>query len=375
MLQAEERQRYNRHLILPEVGPAGQAKLKQAKVLVVGAGGLGCPVLQYLAAAGVGTIGIVDGDSIDLTNLQRQIVYTTAEVGQSKAWVAQSKLKALNPTIQLVSYSEHLTKENALKIIEQYELVVDCTDNFPTRYLINDACVILQKTLVFGAIYKFEGQVSVFNLPIGNQERSATYRCLFPQMPSNEEAPNCAEAGVLGVLPGIIGTLQANEVLKIIIGIGEPLANQLWLLDALTLQTRKIKFKRVPERANISQLTDYQEVCEAKPNLNTLPEISPLALQQALNAGKTWQIIDVREEYEFEICQIPAAQLMPLSQIDKFISQIDLDKPVVVYCHHGARSASAIRHLQQKYAYSNLYNLKGGIHAWAMEVDNAMEVY
>jgi sulfur-carrier protein adenylyltransferase/sulfurtransferase len=375
MLQAEESQRYNRHLILPEVGLVGQTKLKQAKVLVVGAGGLGCPVLQYLAAAGVGNIGMVDGDTIDLTNLQRQILYSTPEIGQSKASVAHRKLQALNPTINLVAYPSHLTKENALEIIEKYDIVVDCTDNFPTRYLINDACVILQKTLVFGAIYKFEGQVSVFNLPLSNEERSATYRCLFPQMPSNEEVPNCAEAGVIGVLPGIIGTLQANEVIKIVVGIGEPLANQIWMLDALTLQTRKIKFKRVPERANISQLTYYQEVCEVKPNSNEVQEISPLALKQALDAGKNWQIIDVREDYEFEICQIPTAQLMPLNEIDKFISQISLDKPVAVYCHHGMRSAFAIRRLQQKYSYTNLYNLKGGIHAWAMEVDNEMEVY
>ncbi|MCU0443278.1 MAG: molybdopterin-synthase adenylyltransferase MoeB [Microscillaceae bacterium] len=375
MFRAEEYQRYNRHLIMPEVGLAGQAKLQQAKVLVVGAGGLGCPVLQYLAAAGVGNLGIVDGDKIDISNLQRQILYTTAELGQSKARVAQTKIQALNPHVYSQAFDTHLTRDNALKIIADYDLVVDCTDNFPTRYLINDACVILQKTLIFGAIYKFEGQVSVFNFPLSEQERSATYRCLFPKMPNAAEVPNCAEAGVIGVLPGIIGTLQANEVIKIIVGLGEPLANQIWLLDALTLQSRKIKFKRIPEQANISQLTDYQEVCITSPNKNPIKSISPQTLQSELTTGKDWQIIDVREDYEFEICHLPQAQLIPLGQIRHHIAQIATHQPVVVYCHHGMRSAKAIQELQKIYPFNNLYNLAGGIHAWATEVDIEMMTY
>jgi adenylyltransferase/sulfurtransferase len=375
MLQAEELQRYSRHLSLAEIGQIGQEKIKKASVLVVGAGGLGCPVLQYLTAAGVGKIGIVDADKVDITNLQRQILYGHADIGQPKALVAREKLQKLNNWIDFEVFDTRLHKENALAILVDYQIVVDCTDNFATRYLINDACVILDKPLVFGAIFKFEGQVSVFNLKNAAGEAGATYRCLFPNLPKADEVPNCAEAGVLGVLPGIIGTLQANEVLKIILGIGEALRNRLLLVDALTLQTRVLKIKRSESQAQVSQLIDYEEVCNAKPTNNALKSIAASVLKSQLDAGIQWQIVDVREEYEYEICHLEGAHLFPMGEILKYATQIDCQKPVAVYCHHGMRSLLTIKMLEKEFGFQNLYNLSGGIDAWAREVETDMAVY
>src|ERR1035437_5209301 len=306
MLTKEEINRYSRHIIMPEIGIEGQEKLKQAKVLVVGAGGLGCPVLQYLTAAGVGIIGIVDDDIVDETNLQRQVLYNKEETGKQKADVAAKKLKLQNQNVHLISHILHLTSANALEIISHYDLVIDGSDNFPTRYLVNDACVMLNKPLVFGSIFKFEGQVSVFNYKNG-----PTYRCLFPEPPI--DSPNCAEIGVLGVLPGIIGTLMANEALKIILGIGEILSGKLFVLDALNFQTQIISFEKDPENLKISSLIDYDNFCTPPLSHGSPPspleragvrqgeakEISVLELKQLLDSKKDFQLIDVREVSEY----------------------------------------------------------------------------
>jgi sulfur-carrier protein adenylyltransferase/sulfurtransferase len=374
MLNNSELQRYNRHIILSEVGKAGQIRLKEASVLVIGAGGLGCPVLQYLTATGIGKIGIVDFDTVALSNLQRQILYTSEDIGKSKAEVAQKKLQLMNPEIEVFAHLVSVNTSNVLNLLTDYQIIVDCTDNFPTRYLLNDACVILDKPLVFGAIFKFEGQVSIFNLKDKAGERGATYRCLFPKMPQAGEVPNCAEAGVIGIWPGIIGTLQANEVIKLILGIGEPLRNKILLFDALTLQTQIIKFKRIEEQANITALGNYEEVCEPI-KINKMKTISVQALKDLMDNNASVQLIDVREDDEFEICHIENAQLMPLSEIEGFAQKIDDSKQVIVYCHHGMRSASAINLLEKKFAFQNLYNLEGGIHAWAEEIDEEMEQY
>lgn len=374
MLTNTELQRYNRHIILSKVGLAGQERLKGASVLVVGAGGLGCPVLQYLAATGVGKIGIVDFDTVALSNLQRQILYTSEDIGKSKAEVAQKRLQLMNPEIEVFAHLVSINTSNILDLLTDYQIIVDCTDNFPTRYLLNDACVLLDKPLVFGAIFKFEGQVSIFNLKDKKGEKGATYRCLFPKMPQAGEIPNCAEAGVIGILPGIIGTLQANEVIKLILGIGEPLRNKILLFDALTLQSQIIKFKRIEAQANIQALGNYKEVCESTKS-NQMKTISVQVLKDLLDNNASLQLIDVREDYEFEICHLENAQLMPLGEIESLAYQIDDSKQVIVYCHHGMRSASAIRLLENKFAFQNLYNLEGGIHAWAEEIDKEMEQY
>jgi adenylyltransferase/sulfurtransferase len=332
--------------------------------------------LQYLAGAGVGTIGIVDFDVVDLSNLQRQILYTTADIGKPKAQAAQEKLLALNSHLHIIPYPKGLHKGNALEIVREYDLVIDGSDNFATRYLVNDSCIILDLPWVFGAIFRFEGQVSVFNLRDETQEKSASYRCIFPNPPKASEIPNCSEAGVLGILPGIVGTLMANEALKIILQIGETLRNKLYLIDALTLQTRSIKIKRIEERTQITALGEYEEVCnpiqEASMNTQT---INVQELKQWIDEHRLLKIIDVREEHEFEICNIVGSTLMPMSEIDDFIAQIPKAIPVVMYCHHGVRSQYTIDHLRHEYGFSNLINLTGGIHAWAMEIDEEMETY
>jgi sulfur-carrier protein adenylyltransferase/sulfurtransferase len=375
MLSTEESQRYHRHLIMPEVGLVGQNRLKEAKVLVVGAGGLGCPVLQYLASAGVGKIGIVDFDKVDISNLQRQILYGKADIGKLKTETARNQLLALNSLIDIQLYSEGFHAGNALQIAQEYDLIVDGSDNFATRYLVNDTCVILDKPWVFGAIFKFEGQVSVFNLKNEQGERSATYRCLFPNPPQEHEIPNCAQAGVIGVLPGIIGTMMANEALKIILQIGQPLRNRLLLWDALSLQNRILNIKRIEQRTQIKELGWYENVCKPDKSSEEMNEISVLELKKKLDRYEDWQIIDVREEYEYEICHLTQAELMPMGDIDDYIDQIARFKPVAVYCHHGVRSKYVIEHLMYEYNFTNLYNLQGGIHAWAVEIDETMPTY
>lgn len=376
MLDQKELLRYSRHIKLPEVGLEGQEKLKQAKVLVIGAGGLGCPVLQYLTAAGVGIIGLVEFDTVDASNLQRQILFNVEDIGKPKAEVAIKKLKMQNPHISFNQHPFRLDTSNALETIKNYDLIVDGCDNFATRYLVNDTCVILNKPFVFGSIFKFEGHVSVFNLSI-NGQKGPTYRCLFPEPPSPEEAPDCATIGVIGILPGIIGSLQANEAIKIILGIGEPLSGKFLVMDALTLQFHTIKFKALEKNQNIKALKeDYEEFCGSKKDFNPseYKEVSVQDLKKRLDSGEDIFLLDVREDYEHEICNI-GGLLAPMDDINKFINIIPKDKPVVVYCHHGMRSAAVIKYLQKEYSFTNLLNLEGGIHKYAVEIDEDLEVY
>ena len=364
MLSKEELKRYNRHLILPEIGIEGQEKLKHSRVLVIGAGGLGCPILQYLTAAGVGTIGIIDFDTVDETNLQRQILFDVKDIGKPKVEVAKQKLSAQNPFINFNIYNTKLTKDNALNTFNDYDIIVDGSDNFPTRYLVNDTCVISGKPLVFGSIFKFEGQVSVFNYNGG-----PTYRCLFPQPPAPQDAPNCSEIGVLGVLPGIIGCLQANETIKIIAGIGKPLSGKLLVFDALTLNINIIGFSAIEDNFNITELIDYEDFCATR-----VKEITVAELKKKLIDKEDIQIIDVREKFEYEICNL-GGELIPLANIADNVDKISKAKIVIVHCHHGTRSAKAIDILIKIFPFDNLLNLKGGIHAWSLEIDKNMTTY
>ncbi len=382
----EEYARYSRHFILPEINVEGQKKMKNAKVLVIGAGGLGSPVLLYLAAAGIGTIGIVDFDLIDEGNLQRQIIYTTNDVGKPKAVVAKERILALNPHITVNLHQVRLDSSNALDIISQYDVVVDGTDNFPTRYLVNDACVLAGKPDVFGSIFRFEGQVAVFNyFDEDTQSYTANYRDIFPEPPAPGEVPNCAEGGVLGVLPGIIGSIQTNEVIKIVCGIGDVLAGKLLLLDTLSFLTRTIKIKKSEDNPisglnpTITELIDYEEFCGIPSaqiqQKEELKEIDVFTLNQLLtDSEKTVQVIDVREPYEYEISNI-GGELIPLSKIESAASKISDADYVVIHCRTGVRSTKAIKKLLQISSYDNLYNLKGGILSWIDEIDNSLPRY
>ena len=369
MLSPSEISRYQRHLNLPQFSLEGQEKLKAARVLVVGAGGLGSPIILYLAAAGVGTLGIIDFDKVDLTNLQRQILFTENDIGKSKAQVAAQRVAALNSHVRSRPYECNLTSANALDIIPDYDIVVDGTDNFPTRYLINDACSILGKPFVYGSIFRFEGQLAVFNYLGG-----PTYRDLFPEPPEPDAVPNCAEGGVIGVLPGIIGTLQANEVIKVLTGIGEPLSGRLMILDALTMSSRTIKLSTNKNTPKIDKLIDYDEFCH-RPNklTNTMKEVTVQELKQMIDSGEDFQLIDVREPYEYEAANLDG-ELIPLQQIPDSSDKISKDKKVIVHCRSGARSAQAIQFLEDRHNLDNLYNLKGGIMAWGTQIDPSKQV-
>lgn len=371
MLSAEEIERYDRHLHLTDVGSAGQERLKSAKVLVIGAGGLGCPVLQYLTAAGVGTIGIIDGDKVDVSNLQRQILFDTSDAGKYKAETAFHKLSLQNPFVNFKVYNTFLTTENALEIISAFDIVIDGTDNFPTRYLINDACIIADKPFVFGSIYKFEGQVSVFNYQGG-----PSYRCLYPSPPTPTEVPNCSNVGVLGVLPGNIGTLMANECLKMILQIGEVSSGKLMLINLLTNANLSLNVNRLAsnfERVELEK--EYNFECEVKELKNEMMKtIEAIELKSKLDKGEEVSILDVREIFEFEVCSIEGSVLIPMNTIRSRINEIDEVIPTVVVCHHGMRSARVIDFLEEQ-GFHNLYNLTGGIHAWAVEVDQNMTRY
>lgn len=360
-------QRYDRQLRLEGFGPEKQQRLRAAKVLVIGAGGLGVPVLQYLTAMGIGKLGIVEQDTIAVTNLQRQVLYHTADEGQPKLHTAAKRLQQLNPDVELVLHETWLTPENALDIIAAYDLVVDCSDNFGTRYLVNDACVITGKPFIYGAIYKYEGQLSVFNYDGG-----ATYRCLFPEAPEAGEVLNCNDMGVLGVLPGIIGCYQANEAVKVITGIGTPLKNTLLTID--TLHNRHETFNITPVAANqtITALQpDYgQSVCTPA----AVQRMSVTALQQWLTEGKPFQLLDVREEDEWDICHLPAAIHIPMWQVQRRISQLQPAQPVAVLCHHGMRSRAVAQQLVAS-GFNQVYNVEGGIHAWACVIDKEMRTY
>ena len=374
MLTQEEWSRYARQMVLPGMGPEGQEKLKRARVLVVGAGGLGCPVLLYLAAAGVGTLGIADGDVVSSSNLHRQVLYGTADVGKPKAATAAARLREMNPLITLHTHPAHLSSSNALGILGGYDWVVDCTDNFPARYLINDACVLLGKPFVYGAIHRFEGQVSVFNYAGSGGALGPTYRCLFPEPPPPDQVPNCAEAGVLGVLPGVAGLFQATEVVKALTGNGKVLSGELLLLDLLETSFRKIRFRRTPDAGKVTGLIDYEAYCRgaAPDEVNSL---SVHELHEKLQAGQAVALLDVRESHEFDVCHLEGATLVPLRHVAARADGIPRDRPVVVYCHFGGRSEGAVRQLQEKFGFTNLYNLQGGIDAWAREIDEEMARY
>lgn len=349
--------RYARHISLSEVGEAGQQKLLNAKVLVIGAGGLGCPVLQYLAAAGVGTIGIVDGDTVDESNLQRQVLFSTKDVGLPKAEVAKERLIMLNPGVFIQCFQTYLTADNALEIIQDHDLIIDGTDNFATRYLVNDVCVKLNKPFVYGAIHKFEGQVSVFNWKDG-----PTYRCLFPEPPTADQIPNCAEAGVLGVLPGVIGTLQATEAMKVILGIGEPLSGKLKMVNLLTNSEQVISFSRNEQQVEKARQIDLANSYTAA-SCSSENEVDVEQFHDWLEAGKDINILDVREVYETPKLEVDVISI-PLGEIPSRFKELPTDKPLTVVCQKGIRSQRAIEFLRENNFQNQLINLKGGMAAF-----------
>lgn len=365
----QELARYARHFALPDFGIDGQKKLKNSRVLVVGAGGLGCPVLLYLAAAGVGHIGIIDGDVVDDSNLQRQVLYTVADVGKSKAVAARERLLAMNPHIDIQVFTQHLTAENALDIVSKFDVVADGTDNFPTRYLVNDACVLAGKVNVYASIFRFEGQVSVFNLPQNDGERGVNYRDIFPTPPPAGLIPDCAEGGVLGVLPGIIGSMQASEVIKVLTNIGEPLAGRLFLFDAQTFTTKSLKIKKNPHYVPIEKLIDYEIFCGTKTATTAAAtlEISVIDFKKMQAQNIDFQLIDVREPYEYAVSNI-GAMSYPLSILSKKAAFLSKKTPIIVHCQSGARSAKGVAALQ-KLGFDNALSLIGGIKAY-LESEN-----
>ncbi|HEV3219850.1 MAG TPA: molybdopterin-synthase adenylyltransferase MoeB [Candidatus Acidoferrales bacterium] len=378
-LSKEEILRYSRHLIMPEVGMDGQLKLKQARVLLIGAGGLGAPLGLYLAAAGVGHLGIVDFDVVDFTNLQRQVTFSTSDVGRPKLDAAKDRLAGLNPAIEIQTYETRLTSSNALDLFRGYDIVVDGTDNFPTRYLVNDACVLLGKRNVYGSIFRFEGQVSIFGAPDG-----PCYRCLYPEPPPPGLVPSCAEGGVLGVLPGIVGAIQAIEAIKLILGTGDPLIGRLLLFDALGMKFRELKLKKNPTcplcgpNPTITKLIDYEEFCgirgeEAPAPASTVPEMTPRELKQRLDHGDNIFVLDVREPHEYQICNLNG-YLIPLGDLPKRVHELDSSREIVAHCRSGKRSAEAAEFLR-KAGFRKIWNLKGGILAWADEVDPSVPKY
>ena len=381
-LSNDEKARYARHLILPQVGDLGQKKIKSSSVLVVGAGGLGSPVLMYLAAAGIGRIGIIDDDKVDLTNLQRQIIHSTSSIGELKIESAKRRINQINPEIRIEIFDKRLNIGNAEKIINKFDIVVDGTDNFATRYTISDCCEILDKPWVFGSIHRFEGQVSVFNL-----NGSPNYRDLFPKAPPPELAPNCAEAGVLGVLPGIIGSFQANEVLKIILGMDGTLDGELLLIDTITMNIRKLRYSANKEREKISELSEEAISCslgieeeqslDASDSEENMKEISPLEYVEKVNNGWKPFFLDVRREAEENIVTLPDTNLrINHVEVPMRLDEIPKDRDIVIYCRSGARSAMIANYLKMSANYSNeIYNLSGGIHLWSSTVDSSVPKY
>jgi molybdopterin/thiamine biosynthesis adenylyltransferase/rhodanese-related sulfurtransferase len=378
-LTPDEILRYSRHLIIPDVALTGQRKLKASRVLLIGAGGLGSPLALYLAAAGVGHLGLVDFDVVDFTNLQRQVLHGTKDVGRPKLDSAKERINDINPNVHVERYETRLTSENALEIIRGYDIVVDGTDNFPTRYLTNDACVLLGVPNVYGSIYRFEGQASVFAT-----ENGPCYRCLFREPPPPGLVPSCAEGGVLGVLPGLIGTIQATEAIKLLLGAGEPLIGRLLLVDALTMQFRTVRLKKDPTcpacgTHEIRELIDYEEFCgvpqaAAEAARDAEFETTPRDLAARLDAGAAIELIDVREPHEWEIARIEGARLIPLSRFTDALPTIDSAREIVVYCKVGARSARAVRQLRAA-GFKRVKNLAGGIERWSEEVDPTIPRY
>jgi adenylyltransferase/sulfurtransferase len=378
-LNNDEILRYSRHLIMPEVGMEGQKKLKAARVLCIGAGGLGSPLALYLTAAGVGTLGIVDFDVVDYTNLQRQVIHSTADVGRKKLDSAAEKLKAINPFVNLRPFETKLSSANALDLFRDFDIIADGTDNFPTRYLVNDACVLTGKPNVYGSIFRFEGQASVFAT-----EQGPCYRCLYPEPPPPGLVPSCAEGGVLGILPGLVGLIQATEVIKLILGQGEPLVGRLLLVDALGMKFRELKLRKNPDcpvcgtHRTVTQLIDYNEFCgirgEEKPvEAAGMPEIQVEELKRRIDAGDAPFILDVREPHEYQICNL-GGYLIPLNDLPNRVNELDSSREIVAHCKMGGRSAKAVAFLQQS-GFKKVRNLTGGILAWADRVDPKMPKY
>ncbi len=380
-LTTDELSRYSRHIILPEVGIEGQRKLKAAKVLCVGTGGLGSPLAFYLAAAGIGTLGLVDFDVVDASNLQRQIIHSTQDIGRKKLDSAEEKLKALNPALNVVKHETMLSSANALEILKDYDIVADGTDNFPTRYLVNDACVLLGKPNVYGSIFRFEGQASVFATKEG-----PCYRCLYPEPPPPGLVPSCAEGGVLGILPGLVGVIQATEAIKLILGKGDSLVGRLLLVDALGMRFRELKLRKNPEcpvcgtNPTVTKLIDYQQFCGIKPETqeekslkNGIPQLSVKELKRRLDAGEDMFILDVREPYEYQIANI-GGTLIPQNEVPQRLGEIDRDREIVVQCRSGARSQRIAEFLKQA-GYAKVVNLAGGILAWSDEIDPTVKKY
>jgi len=374
-LSPAELQRYSRHLMMPEVMADGQRRLKAARVLCIGAGGLGSPAAVYLAAAGMGTIGIVDFDDVDLSNLQRQILHGTKDVGRGKLESARDRLHDINPEIDVQLHKCRFSSENAPQLVSRYDVIVDGSDNFPTRYLSNDVCVFARKPNVYGSVFRFEGQTTVFASHLGGP----CYRCLFPEPPPPDSVPNCAQAGVLGVLPGIIGMLQAIETIKMIVGVGESLVGRLLHFDALKARFRELNLRRDPEcpvcgeNPTIFSPIDYEQFCGARDE-EAIPTMSAHELKQKMDAREPFELIDVREGFEYEIARIDGARLIPLGEIAERADELPRDRPIVVHCHSGRRSAEAVRLLQQR-GFGNIYNLEGGIDAWSDQIDPGVPKY
>jgi adenylyltransferase/sulfurtransferase len=376
-LTREEIARYSRHLIMPEVTIAGQRRLKAGSVLLVGTGGLGSPAALYLAAAGVGRIGLVDYDVVDESNLQRQVVHDTSFIGKPKLDSARARLNALNPHVQIETHATSISSDNALQIMKDYDVIVDGTDNFETRYLTNDACYLLKKPNVYGSIFRFEGQASVFW-----PDKGPCYRCLYPEPPPPGLVPSCAEGGVLGILPGVVGTIQATEALKILLGVGEPLVGRLLLYDALAMSFEELKLRRDPkcplcgENPTIKELQDYVAFCGTGrgEGEEAVEEITARELKRRRDAGEALEVIDVRDPHEWEICRIPGTRLVPLGSLSEHLHEFDSSKTYVMHCKSGVRSAKAIGQLR-KAGFRKLLNLKGGILAWSREVDPTVPTY
>lgn len=381
LLTPKEIERYSRQIVMPELAMEGQEKLKSAKVLLLGAGGLGSPISLYLAAAGIGTLGIVDFDNVSYSNLQRQVLYASEDVGMSKVETAKAKLAAINPNVEIITYNIKLTSENALDIIRDYDIVADGSDNFATRYLVNDTCVLLKKPVVYGSILRFEGQVSFFDSAYG-----PCYRCLYPEPPAAGEVPSCEEGGVIGVLPGIIGSIQANEVIKYIIGKGELLSGRLLTLDALKMKFKELKFEKNSEcsvcgtRPTITELIDYEEFCGTKKRQNNFEdmtnEITAAELKRKIDNKEKVFLLDVREQYESDIATI-GGKLIPVNSLPYRFGEITCgkDDEIVVYCHIGVRSAYAVEYLRDQHGYKNVKTLLGGIEAWSLEIDPEVKRY
>jgi sulfur-carrier protein adenylyltransferase/sulfurtransferase len=379
-LSKDEILRYSRHLIMPEVGMEGQLKLKQAKVLCIGAGGLGSPLALYLAAAGVGKMGIVEYDTVDFTNLQRQVIHGTSDVGRTKLQSARETLLEINPNVEIEGFETRLSSDNALDIFRDYDIIADGTDNFPTRYLVNDACVLLGKPNAYASIFRFEGQASIFWA-----EQGPCYRCLYPEPPPPGLVPSCAEGGVLGVLPGIMGCIQAMETIKLILGRGDSLVGRLLLFDALAMKFRELKLRKNPDcpicgtNRTITKLIDYEQFCgirgeEHEPVFNGIPEITPAEVKKKMDAHEPFVLIDVREPHEYQICSIPGSKLIPLGEVAKRMSELDSADEIVVHCKSGMRSAKAVDFLL-KSGFRKIHNMKGGILAWSDQVDPSVPKY